>query len=182
MSHPTSKNQSIGGEPGEQSDFPQQTAGRKSARQIDVGALPSGQRNDFETNVAILRQIVEFAYEQGFHELGYNVVDEWLEQVRPVHETACEHQVLVLVDKGHRCAKCGQFNAWSSSENPPAELGASRLEYVEHRLVRAEAAILNLGAKALETSYMQHFPEPWIPGDPIPAVKTTKALSDGEPV
>jgi len=39
------------------------------------------QRNDFETNVAILREIVQFAYEQGFHELGYNIVDELLAQI-----------------------------------------------------------------------------------------------------
>jgi hypothetical protein len=47
-------------------------------------------RNDFETNVAILRDLVRFAYEQGFHELGYDVVDEWLEQVRPAAETTRE--------------------------------------------------------------------------------------------
>jgi|SRR6185369_10487192 len=46
------------------------------------------------------------------------------------------------------------------------EPGANRLTDVEHRLVRAEAEILRLGPKALETDYMRQFPEPYIPGGP----------------
>lgn len=44
--------------------------------------------NAFEANVAILREIVRFAYDQGFHELGYDIVNEWLAQVRPPAEPA----------------------------------------------------------------------------------------------
>lgn len=34
-------------------------------------------------------------------------------------EPPCEHQVLALDAKGHRCTKCGHFNAWGSSTPEP---------------------------------------------------------------
>lgn len=47
------------------------------------------------------------------------------------------------------------------------------IDYVTHRLVRAEAELLKSSAKALETDYMKQFPEPYIPGQSIPASRTT---------
>lgn len=45
-----------------------------------------------------------------------------------------------------------------------------RLEYVTHRLVRAEAALLAFGAKSMDTDYFKQF-DPYVPGEPLPLTK-----------
>jgi hypothetical protein len=45
-----------------------------------------------------------------------------------------------------------------------------RLEYVTHRLVRAEAALIAFGAKSMDTDYFKQF-DPYVPGEPIPPTK-----------
>lgn len=57
--------------------------------------------------------------------------------------------------------------AYEAGRRAAEPSGVSRLERVEHRLIRAESEILKLGSKALETDYMKQFPEPYIPGDSV---------------
>lgn len=50
-------------------------------------AKSSKQMNPLEKNIVFLRDLIAFAYEQGYHEHGYNVLEEALQQVRAQSET-----------------------------------------------------------------------------------------------
>jgi hypothetical protein len=53
--------------------------------------LSSKERNPLASNLDILRNIVSFAYEMGYHELGYDIVSELESQLRGAAEMPAHH-------------------------------------------------------------------------------------------
>lgn len=123
---------------------------------------------------------------------AYNVMLTWAEQEasgwQPIETAPADADVLLFCPRRHetnparielrqaRNTRGGSHHAWATHWMPlPTPPGAapapprggeqtSLLQYVEGRLVRAEAELLRLGKPVLDTQYFQQFPDPYIPG------------------
>lgn len=96
-------------------------------------------------------------------------MQDWQKNVLP-HFAFRFEQAAEMVERLNNKVAALTLLAYGTPENPksPDEPTGDRLTYVEGRLVRAEEELLRFGQAILATRYMKQFPDPYIPGEPLP--------------